>query len=261
MSDKDRPSTADNANTPRVEHLSHDEELDKLEQQLRAHPTSHVVASRYRERCAAYGRHDRSIAFLEGLLAAHPEQDEIRLELANAYIDKIPTCTGLMAFTRRGVLARKSLDQLDPIVTRDRNSWIAHYCRAMNHLYWPRLLGHTTDAIEDFARCIELQQPDIPLEQMPHHVLAYIGLGDAYAKRKEYEKARQVWRDGLKRFPQSEGLQERLQVEGNSALHAFVKMRRSLNTPVDTNLSFLDDAPGRTEAGISEASSSTAPHQ
>ncbi len=215
--------------------------LDELEEQLRTRTTGYALASRYRARCAAARRHDRSIKFFQELLANGSGDDWVRIELASAYVDKIPTYTGLTAFVSRGTLARKSLGQLDPVIANDRNSWIAHYCRGTNHLYWPRVLGHATNAITDFQRCIELQQPDTPGSTKPYYVMVYTGLGDAFAKAKQYDQARQAWRDGLKRFPDSKELKERLAVQGDSALLEFVEARRSLDKPVDTDLSFLDD--------------------
>ena len=217
-----------------------DRQLSQMEEELRALPAEYAPASRYRARCAASGRHDRSIKFFEGLLAARSNDERVRIELASAYIDKIPTCSGLTAFMRRGTLARKSLKQLDPVIASDRDSWLAHYCRGMNHLHWPRVLGHTSDAIADFERCIELQQPDTPGNIKPYYVRSYVGLGDARTKAKQYDQAREAWRDGLKRFPQSAELKERLAVQGNSALLKFVESKRSLDKPVDTE---LEDRP------------------
>ncbi len=218
-----------------------EQSLQQLEEQLRALPEGFALASRYRARCANAGQHDRSIKFFEDLLVAAPGNDAVRIQLANAFIDKIPTCKGLTAFMSRGTLARKSLSHLDPVIANNRSSWIAHYCRGMNHLYWPRVLGHTADAITDFKRCIELQQPDTPGSAKPYYVLTYIGLGDAHAKAKQYDQARRAWGEGLKRFPESPELKERRLIKQDSALGEYIDAKRSLDKPVRTDLSFLDD--------------------
>ena len=229
------PKAASGADPARL-----DRQLSQMEEQLRTRPSPYAPASRYRARCATYGQHDRSITFFKDLLAERSGDNRVRIELAAAYVDKIPTCKGLTAFIRRGNLARKSLDQLDPVIANDRDSWLAYYCRGMNHLHWPRVLGHTADAVADFKRCIELQQPDTPGNTKPYYSRGYIGLGDAHTKAKQYDQARKVWREGLKRFPQSTELKGRLAVRSDSALLEYVGAKRSLDNPVDTDFSFLD---------------------
>ena len=220
------------------------EELDKLlaemEARLRESLAGYQAASAYRARCAAYNRHDRAIAFFQDLLAQDPRNQRARLELACALVDKIPTCGGMAAIVSKGTLARKSLDQLNPYLACDPDSWIGHYTRGMNHLHWPRALQHSADAAKDFARCIEWQKQHERGAAKPYYLRTYVGLGDAYTKNKQLDKARQAWRKGLQAFPRATELKTRLALADNAQLLNYVEAQRSLEHPIDTDLSFMD---------------------
>jgi hypothetical protein len=221
------------------------EELDRMlgemEFGLREHPGSHALAQAYRQRCVDHGRYDRCIAFFRELVATESSDPWARLELSVAYIDKIASRGGIAAVVSKGMLASKSLDQLEQVLAQDDDSWLAHYARGVNHLHWPRALRHSDDAVADFRRCLELQgshnEPD-------YYVRTYILLGDALAKLGSYEEARSVWRDGHRLYPESEELRERLTVQDDSALLEFVEQRRSLQNPIDTDLSFWKAGAG-----------------
>jgi tetratricopeptide (TPR) repeat protein len=207
---------------------------------LRQSQKDYALASAYRARCATCGQHDRAIKFFQDLLAADPHNARARLELGCAFVDKIPTCSGVAAIVSRGALARKSLDQFDAYLAAEPNSWVGHYARGMNHLHWPRVLRHSADAAQDLARCIELQaRSGLPAGQ-PYYLRTHIALGDALAKDQEFAKARQAWRHGLKIFPEAKPLLERLAIAEDKRLLDFVENQRSLERPVDTDLSFLD---------------------
>jgi len=220
------------------------EELDKMlaemESRLRESLGGYQAASAYRGRCAAYNRHDRAIAFFQDLLAKDHGHQRARLELACALVDKIPTCGGMAAIVSKGTLARKSLDQLDPYLATDADSWIGHYTRGMNHLHWPRALQHSGDSAKDFIRCIELQKKGGRPAAKPCHLRTWVGLGDAHTKNKEMDQARQAWREGLQAFPNAAELKDRLAIADNAQLLKYVEGQRSLEHPIDTDLSFMD---------------------
>jgi hypothetical protein len=113
----------------------------------------------------------------------------------------------------------------------------------MNHLHWPRALRHSNDAAADFERCLELQLGAGKPNAKDYYLRTYVGLGDAYAKNKEYRNARRAWGDGFKVFPKSTELTERLAITDNGALLEYVQTERSLEQPIDTGLTFFDQAP------------------
>jgi tetratricopeptide (TPR) repeat protein len=113
----------------------------------------------------------------------------------------------------------------------------------MNHLHWPRALLHSDDAATDLARCIEFQRKSESAGPENYFVRTYVALGDTFAKAKEYDRAREAWRQGTKLFAASPELKERLSITDNSALLKYVESKRSLEQPIDTGLSFLDPTP------------------
>ena len=68
-------------------------------------------------------------------------------------------------------------------------------------------------------------------------------LGDALTKLESYDEARQVWRDGLEKYPKSVVLRERLDLDGDDAQYAFVEELRSLEQPIYTDFSFVSPIP------------------
>jgi tetratricopeptide (TPR) repeat protein len=226
----------------KVVHKLSPEELDKMlsemEKRLRESLDSFQLASAYRARCADYDQHDRAIKFFESILAKDPNHQRARMELACAFVDKIPTCGGMAAIVSKGTLARKSLDQMDAYLAKETDSWLGLYTRGMNHLHWPRALLHSDDAAADLTRCAELQEKDP--KPKPYYLRTYIALGDAYTKAKEYAEARAAWRRGQKYFPNAKELKDRLAIKEDGALLKYVEAQRSLEKPIDTDLSFMD---------------------
>ncbi len=236
-----RPEEDGKPRPPAVAPAQMERLLAEMEAILRQRPKDFAPASAYRARCVEYDKHDRAINFFKSLVEKEETDFRARIELACSYIDKIPTCGGLAAVVSKGTLARKSLDQLTPVIEADDDLWVAYYCRGMNHLHWPRALRHSDDAAEDMAKCIELQRKNNPDDPPPYYLRTHVALGDAHAKYKDYAKARKAWRDGLRRFPHSEELKTRLAITKNSKLLKFVESKRSLEQPIDTGLGFLDN--------------------
>ncbi|MBX3395641.1 MAG: VCBS repeat-containing protein [Phycisphaerae bacterium] len=221
--------------------------IGRLERELRARPDSYRIASAYRTACAEAGKHDRAIEFLKRLVQSGAGEPAARIHLACAYVDKIRTCGGIAAIVSKGTLARKALDQLDEASKAKPDLWEIYYCRAQNHLHWPRSLLHSKDAISDFRRCIELQRRSGDESMTPYFVRTYVGLGDAYVKDKDYAAARAAWREGLDRFPEDSDIKARLSLTDDSALLRFVEDQRSLERRIDTDLGFLESADATTQ--------------
>ncbi len=228
--------------TPELSPEEIDRILSEMEERLLSRPGGYAPASLYRARCASYNQHDRAIQFFDKMVAEGPEDARARIELACAYVDKIPTCGGVAAIVSKGSLALKSLEQLDYLIAQDGGSWVTYYTRGMNHLHWPRALRHSDDAVVDLTRCIQIQKESGSPAGRPHFVRTHIALGDAHAKAKQFDKARRTWQEGLELFPESSELQERLAIS-KDALLDYVKNHRSLEQPIDTSLAFLDGQP------------------
>lgn len=215
--------------------------LDSMEGSLRQRPAEHAPASRYRALAASLGAHERSIAFFTSLVEEHPDDLRLRIELGAALVDAIPACGGVAAVICKGRLARRSLDHLDVVVEKSPDSWVGYYVRGMNHLHWPRALRHSAAAVADLRRCIELQDASLAngAAAPPHHLRTHVALGDALARDGRLDEARRAWQHGLALFPDATSLTERLGTPDASLLE-FLDEQRSLENPIDTDLSFLD---------------------
>ncbi len=111
-------------------------------------------------------------------------------------------------------------------------SWIGLYTRGNSYLYWPRIFGHGPDAVADLARAYAIQktQPKNPL-----HIRVFTALGDAYWKTEVPEKARAIWKEGLKQFPDSKPLKDRMSRDGDD-LNEYLDSVLDPGKRVDTDL-------------------------
>jgi tetratricopeptide (TPR) repeat protein len=219
--------------------------LGELERAIDLAPDRLLYANSYRTLVRRYGHlyFDRAIRFFEDLTDRHPEMIMPRLNKALAYVDKMPYPK--LGIVGQGILSNRSLAELDTILERDPECWTAKFIRGMNHLHWPRKLGHAPLAIADFTELIALQQTYPPEKQSDHFALAYVCLGDSYVKNRDQgldenlARARETWRRGLEQYPDSSELTGRLELMERSSedLIEYVRRLRGLEDPVDTDLS------------------------
>ena len=219
--------------------------LSELEKAIHLDPNALLYSNTYRMLIRRYGQayFDRSIRFFEDLVDRHPGAVMPRLNRALAYVDKMPYPK--LGIVSQGKLSNKSLAELDVILAElDPACWTAKYIRGMNHLHWPRKLGHAPLAIRDFTELIELQKKLPAEKQRDYFALGYVGLGDSYVKNREegfeenLAKARQTWERGLSEYPKEQELKVRLELMAKSTdeLIEYVKGMRGLEDPVDTDL-------------------------
>ena len=236
------PAKPEQPAPPAIEPQELERQLADMEQRLRS-ASDLRLASAYRSRAATYGEHDRALDFFRELVAqrqaAGLDAARPRIELSLAYVDKIPTCGGLAAVVCKGSLAKKGLDQTDRVLADHPDSWLALYSRGMNHLHWPRALRHSDDAALDLARCVELQEGNGVEKPPAWYERSYLALGQAYAKAGRYDEARRAWQRGRELFPDSGELAEHLAIGSDHELLDHVLAKRSLEQPIDTDISFF----------------------
>jgi len=218
--------------------------LSELERAIELDPKRLLYANTYRMLVRRYGHlyFDRSIRLFEDLVERHPDLIMPRLNKALAYVDKMPYPK--LGIVHQGILSNKSLAELDTVLGMDPTCWTAKFVRGMNHLHWPRKLGHAPQAIKDFEELIVLQESFPPERQHDYFARAFVCLGDAHVKNREtgYEKemalARKVWEEGLRKFPDSEELKRRLELadQSDDELIDFISKLRGLEDPVNTDL-------------------------
>ena len=221
--------------------LDLDRQLAAMETSMKHSLAAYRLPGDYRQKCAAHKQHDRAIGFFRELADSQPTNWHARLELSCAYVDKIPTCTGVASLLNQGALARKALDQADLVVAQIPDQWVAYYARGMNHLNWPRAFRHAPDAVKDFTRCLDIQAKHGGPGGRPYYLKVHVALGDALTKADGYKAARDAWQRGLEAFPNSTELKTRLAITNDVDQLRLVESQRSLEKPVDTSLSFLDD--------------------
>lgn len=236
-----RPSDQSQFAVPKIDPAVLDKQLSELEAKMKKALGSYKLTSDYRKQCADHEQYDRSIKFFRDLVAAQSDNWRARLELACSYVDKIPTCGGMAAIVSKGTLARKALDQVDIVIAKNPDAWVGYFARGMNHLHWPRALRHSDDAAKDLAKCVELQQKHGGQRGRPYYLKVHVALGDALTKGGRYQEAREAWKRGLQAFPLAEELRTRLATKSDKEQLKYVESQRSLETPIDTALPFLDD--------------------
>ncbi len=213
--------------------------LTGLEKQVSRHLNDLAVSSKYRAQCVKLGEYERSVLFFENLIKEHPKVQNLRIQLAGAYIDKIPTCGGMAAIVSKGTLARQALDQINMLIKADQSWWPAFYSRGMNHLHWPRALKHSNSAVLDFKKCIELQEKNGAPDARSYYVRSYICLGDALAKDGKFHEAHKAWQEGLDIFTMNSELKRRIALSSSEEAKDFVENERNLEQQIDTDFSFL----------------------
>lgn len=220
-----------------------DEALAHLEIAAEREPDNLRYGNDVRLWCIHFRQYDRSIRFFERLVSEHGDRPEPRLQLALAYVDKMPD--HMMGIVGQGKLSNQSIAQLTKVleneaaIKNDETHWAALYALGMNHLYWPKALRHAPDAVAAFTRCIEFQQRMSASGPRACFVLPYVGLGDALVKNGQHDEARKIWKEARAAFPDDERLKERLALEDDAKLTEFIDKVRGLGIVVDTDLAIL----------------------
>jgi tetratricopeptide (TPR) repeat protein len=201
--------------------------LPALEAAVESDPESLRYASDYRQTVIACGEYDRSLAFFERLVAAHPDSPGAVLNYGYAYVDKIPSAGAISQV----ILADRALKQFSRALEL-KTSWLALYTRGNAYLYWPKVFGRGPLAVADLEQAVEMSRgkPDYS-----EYVRAYVALGDAYWRTDQPEKARATWKEGLARFPDDPKLAARMARDGDE-LDRYIFDEIDPNRRVDTDL-------------------------
>jgi tetratricopeptide (TPR) repeat protein len=172
--------------------------------------------------------YDRCIAFFKQLVVDHPKAPNAWMNLGYAYVDKIPAEGAITQV----LLANTALGQFSAALDLEE-SWLGRYTRGNSYLYWPAVFGRTRLGIADLEKAIGLSQQ---MEKRNYHARAYRGLGEAYWRLNDLEKARQIWREALELFPDDKELPVLLE-QDDKALNALLTAHFEPGKRVDTNVS------------------------
>lgn len=217
---------ASNAAAP----ASENPQFDTLLHQVEASPGDLLAGNALRKLCRDQKSVNHCIEVLDRAAAGHPAVDAIRINAALAYVDELP---GHSLYIQAR-LSTHSIQHVSAILERDSGNWLALYIRGLNNLYWPLWYRRTDRAVADLKRCIQLSEELPPPQRKPYMVLAYVALGDTYARLSQVAEARAIWTQGASRYS-SHQLQDRLQTQP-AALHERIESIRSREVPIDTDL-------------------------
>jgi tetratricopeptide (TPR) repeat protein len=218
-----------------------DKALDRLEAALAADPDNVRYGSEYRRAAILRAQtihggegkpedFERPIKFFEQLVSKNPTAANAYLNYGLAYVDKVPVVDAL---TRVSV-ANAALAQFSKSIEL-QPTWVGYYTRGTSYLFWPRFFDRAKLGVADLETVVAMQKAG---PKKPYYAHAWVALGDGYWKLNELEKARSAWSEGLKEFPDTSALQDRLARQGDD-LKALVVDALDPRKRVDTNLKNL----------------------
>ncbi len=148
---------------------------------------------------------DEAIDLLEARADQYSDDPDAQVEVAAAYIQKIfEAGEGPEA----GQWAGKADQAYDRALALDDRHWKARFNKAVSLSFWPPIYGKQGEAISHFETLLE-QQKGVPAESGFDQT--YLLLGNLYVQSGDSDKAQAIWKDGLALFPDSEGLQGKLE--------------------------------------------------
>jgi tetratricopeptide (TPR) repeat protein len=206
---------------------SSENRLNELEARLQQEPGSLRLGSEFRQLVIATSRYDRSIRLFERLTKDPRGGANRFLNLALACVDKVPVSGSI----RQALLGRDAIDAATRAIAMDPTP-VAYFIRGLVNLYYDRAIFHRTDkGVADLeeARRLAAFHPELPSSRV------FAALGDGYWRLRRPEKAREVWREGLGRFPNTESLSLRLNARDDQ-LAAIVGHALDPDVRVDTTL-------------------------
>ena len=151
------------------------------------------------------GKLDDLLARLKGHAKQSPTDANAQVALGNALVQKInsPGVGGL----EQAVLGAQIDDAYGKALAIDPEHWEARYSRAIGQTFWPAFTGKGAEAIQNFETLIDQQERRNP---KPEYASTYVLLGNVYAQQGKTDKAREVWKRGLRQFPDDRDLQSKL---------------------------------------------------
>lgn len=165
---------------------------------------------------------DSYLEFLEQL----GESERVYLQKALAYIDKLQNPQ--LGTGRLGQISNQSISELEQVLSINEYNWLAYYARGLNNLYWPVGLKRIDKAIQDLAYCVAVSEEYGNISN-PLWADAYVAYGDALIKGEDLDTGFQVWKDGLKRFPNHPELSNRVK-SGKEKAYSVVKSIRGIDS-------------------------------
>lgn len=151
------------------------------------------------------GLMDEALALLEGAVEKDPNNPEMHMALAGGYLARtLYTASDL----EKGAYAVAADRTLDRALELDPNHWDARFTKASSLTFYPPIMGKQGEALRHFEILLE-QQKTMPTD--PKHSQTYLFLGNLHQQMGNYQKASQIWKDGLALFPENSELAKQLE--------------------------------------------------
>lgn len=170
---------------------------------------------------------NRPIKFFERLAAANPSAPNAYLNYGLAYIDELPCLDALSRISA----ANNALTQFSKSIEL-HPTWFAYYTRGFSYLFWPKFFDRAKLGVADLET-VRMMQSAGP--KRAYQAQTWVALGDGYWKTEQLERAHGVWSEGLKQFPGTPALEERLSKQGDE-LRTTIQDALDPRKRVDTDL-------------------------
>jgi len=213
-----------------LEARNYDEALHYFELAVAGDPDNAKYANDYRQAAIRAKAFDRSLQFLQKQVSEHPNSSTLHLNYGFAHVDKIPVAGSITQV----ILANTALTEFTRSIEL-QPSWVEYYTRGKSYLFWPKIFNRAAMGVADLEKAMEIQKKE---PKRSYHVKVYVALGDGYWKTDQLEKAKALWRDGLKEFPDNADLNDRLSHQGDE-LKNLIEAGFDPSRRVNTDLSEL----------------------
>jgi tetratricopeptide (TPR) repeat protein len=141
------------------------------------------------------------IAAIQKEIEADPANPELQVALATAYVADLTNNT--MPGPQQGIVWMKASAAYDAAIKLEPEHWTARFGKAFGTSMAPEFIGMRPEAIRQFEELLEIQKRK---PRDPHFADTYFRLGTLYKDTGNIEKARELWSEGLRQFPDNEEL-------------------------------------------------------
>lgn len=142
---------------------------------------------------------------IEAEIEKNPNDPNLQVALAAAWTAEL---INQPQGPQQGILWGKVGAAYDAAIALDPNHWQARFGKAFGTSMAPEWLGLRPEAIRQFEELKVIQGRRAP---EPQHAMVYFRLGTLYKDAGNAEKARAIWAEGLKLFPDSQELKDTLE--------------------------------------------------
>ncbi len=154
-------------------------------------------------------RIDSLIGKIRQEIKKDPTNADLWCAIATAYGARTATMTH---GPEQGAVWELAVQAYDEAIRLDKNHWEARYGKAFGTSMAPEFVGLRPEAIRQFEELVDVQERQAPTEE---HVLVYTRLGTLFKNAGNVKRAREVWEQGLRRFPSNKQLVESLELIGD----------------------------------------------